>query len=234
MSGHSKWDTIHRAKAITDAKRGAVFTKMANLITIAAREKGGDSDTNFSLRIAMTKAKLANMPKDNIERAIKKGTGELGGEQIIELYYEGIGPYNSQFVVKCITDNKNRSASSVRHIFTKADGSLSPVMWNFDRKGVINVEADNLDDLELELIDAGAEDIFKDDEGLTIHTDISNLHNVKDVLEKKGIIIKSADLEYVPKETQKLDESKRDGFNKFIDTLDDCEDVSDFYTNIDF
>ena len=118
MSGHSKWATIKRAKAATDAKRGAIFTKLGNLITITAREKGGDPETNFSLRMAIDKAKAANMPKDNIEKAVKRGTGEIGGEKIEELIYEGFGPVKSQFVIKCLTDNKNRTAANIRHAFT--------------------------------------------------------------------------------------------------------------------
>ena len=142
MSGHSKWATIKRSKAANDAKRGAIFTKLGNLITIAAREKGGDLDTNFALRMAVDKAKTANMPKDNIEKAIKRGTGELEGGQIEELYYEGFGPANTQFIVKSLTDNKNRSAANIRHTFTKYGGSLGAVMWNFEQKGVVRIASD--------------------------------------------------------------------------------------------
>ena len=122
MSGHSKWATTKRAKAVTDAKRAAIFTKLANTITIAAREKGGDPTTNFSLRLAIEKAREANMPKENIERATKRGTGELSGNAIEELIYEGIGPAKTQFIVKCLTDNRNRSASTVRHAFSEYGG----------------------------------------------------------------------------------------------------------------
>ena len=140
MSGHSKWATTKRQKAVTDAKRGAIFTKIGNIITISAREKGGDPAVNFSLRIAIEKAKQANMPKENIERAIKRGTGEGGGATIEEIYYEGIGPANTQFIVKCLTDNRNRSASTVRHLFSKYGGSMGSVAWNFEKKGVIGIE----------------------------------------------------------------------------------------------
>ena len=162
MSGHSKWSTIKRAKAVTDAKRGAIFTKLGNLITMAVRDKGSSPDTNFGLRMAIEKAKQANMPKDNIERAIKRGTGELGGGQIEELTYEGFGPANSQFIIKCLTNNKNRSAANIRHLFTKYGGSLGSVMWNFEKKGVIRINSEELklkniklDDFEFEIIDAG-------------------------------------------------------------------------------
>jgi YebC/PmpR family DNA-binding regulatory protein len=239
MSGHSKWSTIKRAKAVNDAKKGAIFTKISNLITIAVKEKGADIDANFTLRMAIDKAKMANMPKDNIERAIKKGTGELAGDQIEELYYEGIGPINSQFIVKCLTDNKNRSAASIRHIFTKYGGSLGSVMWNFDKFGVISFNKIQLKDLgidketlELELIDAGAEDIKIEDEDNVIYTQVSDLQSVKEVLENKNINIDSADLEYIAKEEQEISETDQEKVENFVNALEDDEDVSDFYTNL--
>ncbi len=236
MSGHSKWATIKRAKAANDAKRGAVFTKLANLITIAAREKGGDLDTNFSLRMAVDKAKQANMPKDNIERAIKRGTGELEGGQIEELIYEGIGPANSQFIVKVLTDNKNRSASSVRHIFTKYGGALSSVMWNFSQRGVIRISSDEFqttnEDIELELIDAGADDILKEEEGITIYTEIEDLQKVKKYLEDKNIKTESAEIEYIANDEIELSEEDKEKVQKVIDEFEENEDVADYYTNV--
>ena len=234
MSGHSKWATIKRGKAVQDAKRGAIFTKLANLITVAAREKGGDPAINFSLRMAMDKAKTANMPKDNIEKAIKRGTGELVGEQIEELLYEGHGPANSQFVIKVLTDNKNRSASNIRHLFSKYGGSLGAVMWNFNRRGVIRIAGGKLPlaDLELELIDAGADDIIKDKEGITIYTKSGDLQAVKKFLDEKNIMTDSAEIEYVAKEELKLADDKREKIEKFIEELEDNEDVADYYTNI--
>ncbi|MFP4514442.1 MAG: YebC/PmpR family DNA-binding transcriptional regulator [Parcubacteria group bacterium] len=239
MSGHSKWSTIKRAKAANDAKKGAIFTKISNLITMAVKEKGSDVDSNFTLRMAIDKAKLANMPKDNIERAIKRGTGELAGDQIEELYYEGIGPANSQFIVKCLTDNKNRSASSIRHIFSKYGGALSSVMWNFDKLGVISFEKAQLsdlgineEDLELELIDAGAQDIKIEEEDYVVYTQVSDLQTVKEVLEKKNIKIESADLDYIAKEKQDITEEDRAKVENFVNALEDDEDVSDYYTNL--
>jgi YebC/PmpR family DNA-binding regulatory protein len=239
MSGHSKWATTKRAKAVVDAKRGAIFTKLANLITIAAKEKGGDPDTNFSLRMAIEKAKTANMPKDNIERAVKRGTGELAGEQIIELIYEGIGPANSQFVIKSLTDNKNRSASNIRHLFTKYGGSLGSVMWNFEQKGVIRISNDELKDknlnnenFELELIDAGAQDIKKEDEGITVFSNTEDLQKVKKLLDDHNVGTESADLEYVAKDETDPAEADREKIEKFIEELDECEDISDYYTNV--
>jgi len=234
MSGHSKWATIKRAKASTDAKRGAIFTKLAKLITVAAKEKGGNLDTNFNLRMVVEKARAANMPKDNIEKAIKRGTGELEGGQIKELYYEGIGPANSQFIVKVLTDNKNRSAAEIRHLFSKHGGSLGSVMWNFDKKGVVrssNLKS-QIDNLELELIEAGAEDIETEEEGISIISAINDLQNINKFLEKHDIKTESADIEYVPKDKNEVSEENREKVEKFIEALEENEDIADYYTNI--
>ena len=257
MSGHSKWATIKRSKAANDAKKGAIFTKLANIITVAAKEKGGDLETNFSLRLAIDKAKAANMPKENIDRAIKRGTGELQGEQIAELIYEGIGPMNSQYVIKCLTDNKNRTAAAIRQIFVKSGGSLGAVMWNFKRAGVIRISNESLgeyktglqvvnqnssldysdqkegENFELELIDLGVEDIKKEEEGITIILKIEDLQKLKDFFESKGIKTESADIEYIAKEDLKLsEEGEREKVEKFEEALDSCEDVSDYYSNL--
>ncbi len=234
MSGHSKWSKIKRQKGATDAKRGAIFTKFGNLITIAAREKGGDPDTNFNLRMAIEKAKAANVPKENIERSIKRGTGELEGGQIEELYYEGFGPAKSQFIIKSLTNNKNRSAAGIRHIFTKYGGALGTVMWNFNQKGVIRIADLQLpiDELELELIDAGAQDILKEEEDITIYTNVKDLQNVKKFLDSKNINTESAEIEYVSKEGIKIMDENKEKIEKFIEALEDNEDVADYYTNV--
>lgn len=238
MSGHSKWSTIKRAKGAKDAKRAAVFTKIAKLINIAARDKGGDLDTNFSLRLAVDKAKAANMPKDNIEKAIKRGTGELDGGRIEELIYEGIGPANSQFVLRVLTDNKNRSAANVRHLFSKVGGSLGSVMWNFDIKGVIMILLENIPDgkiseeIELELIDLGVEDIKTEEEGITIYTAVNDLAKVKAYFEEKNISPESADIEYVAKEELEPEDADQAKIEAFIESLEEDEDVSDYYTNL--
>ncbi len=239
MSGHSKWSTIKRKKGALDAKRGAIFTKLGNLIAIAAREKGGDIDTNFTLRMAVDKAKAVNMPKDNIERAIKRGTGELAGDIIEELFYEGIGPANSQFIVKSLTDNKNRSASSIRHIFTKYGGSFGSVMWNFNQKGVIVVSKEEVvkhkldsEEMELELIERGIEDIIKNEDGMIIYTTQTNLQNVSRYLDEINVKYESAELEYVAKDTQEINKEEMEKVVKFIDELDECEDVADYYSNL--
>jgi len=238
MSGHSKWATTHRQKALVDAKRGAIFTKLGNIITIAAR-KGGDPTANPSLRAAIDRARESSMPKDNIERAIKKGTGELGGEAIEELYYEGIVPSGIQIVVKCLTDNKNRSGASVRHLFTKNGGAFSPVLWNFSQLGVVFLNQEeikekkvSLESLELELIDKGIIDFIKEEEGVSVQTEIKDLQVIRDFLESKGLKIESAEIEYVAKEKIELDENDKEKMEKFFEELEDNEDVSDYYTNL--
>lgn len=240
MSGHSKWATIKRAKAATDAKRGAIFTKIGNIITIAAREKGGDPNANPSLRMAIDKARAINMPKDNIERAIKRGTGELAGDVVEELYYEGILPNNIQFIIKCLTDNKNRSAAVIRHAFSKNGGSLGSVMWNFEQKGVVIVLQEemknkniNIDDFQLELIDAGIDDFKLEDEIVLIYTKVEDLQKIKNIIEAKGLNIESAEIEYLAKEKQEISTEQQEKISKFTEELDDLEDVSDYYSNLD-
>ena len=238
MSGHSKWATTHRQKELVDAKRGAIFTKLANVITIAARS-GGDPSANPSLRAAIDKARGSNMPKDNIERAIKKGTGELGGEQVEELFYEGMVPTGIQVIVKCLTDNKNRSGASVRHLFTKNGGAFGAVAWNFSQLGVIRVAGDEIrakhlsyEDLELELIDQNVQDFQKEDEGITVYTEIKDLQKIKEFLEAKGLKTESAEIEHVAKEKIEMPEADKEKMEKFFEELEDNEDVSDYYTNL--
>ncbi len=236
MSGHSKWATTKRQKAVVDAKKAAVFTKIANIISIAAR-KGGDPDTNFSLRMAIDKARAVNMPKENIERSIKRGTGELGGNQLEELIYEGIGPAKSQFIIKSVTDNKNRSAAAIRHLFSEHGGSLGSVMWNFEQKGIVRIEnskagGKNLENLELELIENGADDIKTEEEGITIYTKMEDLQKIKNFLDSKDISTESAEIEYVAKEEIDLEGEEKEKAEKFIEELDEDEEVSDYYHNI--
>lgn len=238
MSGHSKWATTKRAKAVVDAKRGAIFTKLGNTITVVAREKGGDPEKNPSLRAIIDKARGVNMPKDNIERAIKRGTGELGGAAVEELYYEGVLPNNVQFIIKCLTDNKNRSASMVRHALSKFGGSLGAVMWNFEQKGVIVITQDvlkekniDLEELQLELIDAEIDDFKIEDDLVIIFTKVENLQKIKSLLEGKEIGLESAEIEYVSKDKQDLSEEEQEKIDRFIEELDNLEDVSDYYSN---
>lgn len=238
MSGHSKWATTHRQKEIVDAKRGAIFTKFANIISIAAKN-GGDPGANPGLRAAIDRAREVSMPKDNIERAIKKGTGELGGAQVEELFYEGIGPASMQVIVKCVTDNRNRSASTVRHAFTKNGGAFGAVMWNFEQAGVIMIGQEELsakkidfDDFELELIDSGASDFVQAPEGVTVYTALSDFQKMQDFLKTKSIKTESVAIEYVAKEKLSLSTEDQERCEKFLEELDDNEDVSDYYTNL--
>ena len=240
MSGHSKWATTKRTKFASDAKKAAIFTKLSRVITVAAKEKGGDPETNFSLRLAIEKAKAANMPKDNIERAIKRGTGELEGAAIEEIVYEGFGPGKIPVILKCLTDNKNRTASNIKHLLTQAGGSLAgpnAVAWQFEQKGVILVNNEaivtqNWANLELQLIDLGAQEIIKVEEGLIIYTKIEDLQKVNKGLETLGITVESADISYIAKEKITLNEEQKKRYDEFIDTLDDDEDIEDYYTNL--
>jgi len=234
MSGHSKWAKIKRQKASADAKKGNIFTKLANNITIAAK-KGGDPEMNFSLRLAIDKAKESNMPKENIERAIKRGTGELGGATVEELTYEGFGPAKSAFIIETLTDNKNRTAAEIRHLFTKHGGSLGNVAWNFNRFGVVRISKGNTpnnENFELELIDAGADDIQKEEEGITILTPMENLQKLKNFLDSKNIKTESAEIEYIAKEEKQISDEDKTKIEKFIEDLDENEDVNNYYTDV--
>lgn len=233
MSGHSKWATTHRQKAVADAKRSSVFTKLSRLITVAARDKGGDIATNFSLRMLVEKARDASMPKDNIDKAIKKGTGEIAGEVFEDLVYEAIGPHNTQFIVKCLTDNRNRTAGDVRHLFSKAGGAMSSVSWNFEQKGVIEVSSEFLkgDDLELELIENGASDVQESDDFVVIYCDVSELQNLKKFLDDKGIKTESAEIKYIAKDVIDLDEEQMKAIEKLVDEIDNNDDVVEWWGN---
>ena len=239
MSGHSKWHSIKHKKGAADAKRGALFTKLGKAITVAARQGGGDPEMNFNLRLAIDKAKAGNMPKDNIDRAIKRGTGEGSDVQIEEVVYDGMAPGNVAIMVKALTDNKNRTVSAVKHIFTKHGGSFdASSLWQFDKKGVIRIEQEqlanhDLDEMELELIDLGADDIRRSDEGITILTDPTNLQKVSEGIQTKEIEVASAELEYVPKDTMKIDDATQEKLDKFLEALDEDEDVDDYYTNVE-
>jgi len=238
MSGHSKWATTHRQKELVDAKRGAIFTKLGNVIAIAAK-RGGDPEANPSLRAAIDRARDASMPKDNIERAIKKGTGELGGDQVEELFYEGIVPPGIQVVVKCLTDNKNRSGSTVRHLFTKNGGAFGAVLWNFSLRGVIRIASEAIkekkignEELELELIDKGISDFVKEAEGITVYTEVKDLPAIRSFLEQKSLKAETAEIEYVAKDKLDVAAEDREKMEKFFEELDNNEDVSDYYSNL--
>lgn len=236
MSGHSKWATTKRAKGVVDKKRGKIFTKLANEIIIAARE-GGDPVINFKLRVAMDRARVANVPRENIDRAIKRGTGEDGGATVEELVYEGFGPAGSAVIVKSLTDNKNRSVSEIKHVFTKHGGSVAgsgSVIWMFEKRGAIKIPKQLLADIEMQLIEAGAEDIREEEENIVIYTKMEDLQKTKTALEKAGFTVSDTDIEFVAKESKKItDASEKEALENFFGDLDDLDDVGDFYTNVE-
>ncbi|RJR30635.1 YebC/PmpR family DNA-binding transcriptional regulator [Candidatus Parcubacteria bacterium] len=232
MSGHSKWAQIHRQKGAADAKKGAIFTKLANNISLAAKLGGGNPDGNFKLKLAIDQARAANMPKDNIERAIKRGTGELAGGEIVELRYEGFGPGGIAVIIDCLTDNRNRTAGEIKHLFNQYGGSLgSPnsVAWQFASKGVIRIKKSNDEKTQLDAIEAGAEDIVPEDEYFVIATDPKNLQAVKTNLEKMGYTIEYAETEMVAKEKAEIKDNEN--LKNFFNALDDHPDVNNYYSN---
>jgi YebC/PmpR family DNA-binding regulatory protein len=240
MSGHSKWATIKRAKGANDAKRGAVFTKLSREIIQAAREGGGDPAMNFKLRLAVQRAKAANVPNDNIDRAIAKGTGAgSDGEQLDEITYEGYGPGGTAILVTVLTDNRNRTVAEVRHRFTRSGGNMGEtgsVGWQFEAKGLITIPLNGADgdDLALQAIDAGAEDVDVQDDIVEVRTEPSSLEPVRKSLESSGIEIENADFAMVPKVLIELDEKTAHQALKLIEALEDLEDVQRVYSNADF
>jgi YebC/PmpR family DNA-binding regulatory protein len=238
MSGHSKWHSIKHKKAIVDQRRGQHFTKLARAVTVAAREGGGDPDGNSALALAIQKARDASMPKDNIERAIAKGTGEgSDADQIETVLYEGYGPGGVALLIEALTDNRNRTGADVRHALSKHGGSLGEpgsVSYLFDKRGEIVVDASRYgeDDL-LVAIDAGAEDIALDDDVYEIVVEPSELPAVRRALEESGIEIESADVTQRPKARVPVDESDASRLMKLIDMLEESDDVSAVHANFD-
>lgn len=241
MSGHSKWATTHRQKSAADAKRGAAFTKLANLITLAAREAGGDMESNFKLRLAVEKARAANMPKDNIDRAIKRGTGaDSEGKNFESVTYEIFGPAGSNFIAEAITDNKNRTVADLKAILNKHGGQLgglNSVAWMFNRQGVIAIETGkfggiNAEELELSLIDAGANDIIKESGYWEIHTAPDQLNSVLQALKEYRLEPKESGLEYLPKDELIVSDSQtQEKVEGLYNLLDDMDDINAVYTN---
>lgn len=239
MSGHSKWATIKRAKGATDAKRGALFTKLSREIITAAKVGGGDTGMNFKLRLAVQRAKAANMPNDNIERAIAKGIGADTAEQMDEILYEGYGPGGIAILVETMTDNRNRTVAEVRHQFSRAGGNLGEngsVAWQFEPRGVISVPVNGVeaDDIALTAIDAGAEDVQVSGDLVEVQTEPTNLEPVRQALETAGVNVESADFAMVPKVLMELDEKVAIQVLRLLDGLEDLEDVMRVYSNADF
>ncbi len=240
MAGHSKWAQIKHKKAVVDAKRGKVFSKISKEISVAARLGGGNPDMNPRLRLAIEKAKGVNMPSDNIKRAIQKGTGELPGVSYEESYYEGYGPGGVALLVEVLTDNKNRTVGEIRHIMTKHGGNMGEsgcVAWMFDKKGYILVAKDTTDEdtLMTLALDAGAED-FKneaDEENFEIITAPEDLNSVKDYLEEKDIPVNMAEITRIPQNYVQLDDKHAEKMLKLMDALEDHDDVQNVYANFD-
>jgi YebC/PmpR family DNA-binding regulatory protein len=238
MSGHSKWSSIKHKKAATDARKGQQFTKMAREIVIAAREGGGNPEGNYRLRLAIEKARDVNMPHENIQRAIKRGTGELGGAQMEELRFEGYGPHGVAIMVDTVTDNRNRTSSEVRNLFTRAGGNLGAtgsVAWMFTRQGqiVIDAKGKDPDEVGLEAIELGASDARVDGKTVEIVADPHQLEPVREALKKKGYQIDSAEVTMNSSQVVVLDEARAPSVLKLLDTLEDHDDVQAVYSNIE-
>ncbi|MBU2446939.1 MAG: YebC/PmpR family DNA-binding transcriptional regulator [Bacteroidetes bacterium] len=238
MSGHSKWSTIKRKKSAIDSKRGKLFTKLIKEITIAARDGGGNPDGNPRLRLAIDAAKSANMPADNIERAIKKATGELEGVNYEEITYEGYGPGGAAILIETVTDNKNRTVSEIRHLFTRNNGRLAEsgsVNWMFDRKGIITLDKNQIgeDDLMMLVLDAGADDMISDGDYFEIQTSLENFDKVRKTLLEKNLNLESASLQMIPQNLASVEGNDNAVVIKLLESLEDLDDVQNVYTNAD-
>lgn len=238
MSGHNKWSSIKHKKGAADAKRGKVFSKLIKEITVAARLGGGDIEGNPRLRSAINAAKAENMPKENMERAIKKGTGELEGTSYEEANYEGYGPGGVAVLVDCLTDNKNRTVAEVKHLFERYGGNLGEpgcVSWIFEKKGLIVIEKGNVDEEQLIdlALEAGADDIREEEGEFEVVTDPSAFETVKKAIDDKGIICSLAENSMMPKNTVKLEGKKAQQMLNLMEALEDNDDISNVYANFD-
>ncbi len=238
MSGHSKWATIKRKKAKIDAQRGKVFTRLIKELIVAAREGGGDESSNARLRTAVATAKAANMPAANIDRAIKRGTGELDGVSYEEVTYEGYGPGGVAIMIEAVTDNKNRTVADMRHFLSKYGGNLGEsgcVSWMFEKKGLIVVNSQNAneDDLMMLVLDAGADDMRVEDSTYEITTQPENFEAVKKMIEDNKIPIESGEITMIPKNTVKVEGSQAERLLKLMEILEEHDDVQNVYANFD-
>jgi YebC/PmpR family DNA-binding regulatory protein len=237
MSGHSKWSNIKHKKAAADAKRGKVFTKLIRELTVAAR-LGGDPNTNPRLRMAISAAKNQNMPKDTIERAIKRGTGEIGGEELHEIIYEGYGPGGSAVLVEVLTDNKNRTVSDIRRIFTKYGGNLGEsgcVAWTFEKKGRISFEKGKVDEDKLfeVALEAGADDVKNEEGELVVITSPDTFESVKAAIEGAGLKYASAEVTMIPQNSVRIEGREAEQMLRLMEALEDSDDVQNVYSNFD-
>lgn len=237
MSGHSKWANIKHKKAKTDAQKGKIYTKFSKMIIVAVREGGPDPNANSRLKDVIEKAKAANMPNENIARAIKRGSGELGGANYEEILYEGYGPGGVAVMLDVMTDNRNRTAAEMRHIFDKNGGNLGEsgcVAWMFDKKGLIIIERSDdmdLDEIMMIAIDTGAEDVEEEEDSIEITTSPEDFETVKKALEDNGLTLASAEITYLPKSTVTLSGKDSEKMEKLIEAMEDHDDVQNIYTN---
>ena len=236
MAGHSKWANIKRKKAVVDAKRSKVWTKVIREIQVATKMAGPDADSNPRLRLAMDKARAVNVPKDSIKRAVEKGAGQAGGENWEDVTYEGYGPSGVAVVVECTTDNRNRTVGDVRHAFTKHGGSMGnngSVSWMFKKRGIINVLKEHADEdrlMEIAL-EAGAEDIRDDNEVWTLDMDPGVFLKVKEALEASDVVLEFAEVDNIPETRVDVDQATAESMNALIDRLEDLDDVQNVYSN---
>jgi len=238
MSGHSKWHSIKHKKAREDAKRGKIFTRLIKEVTIAARLGGGDPDHNPRLRLAMDRAKAQNMPASNIDRAIKKGTGELPGQVYEEVLYEGYGPGGAALLIEVVTDNRNRTVSEIRHLLAKHNGHLGEtgsVAWMFDKKGCLRVpEAEAKEDELLDIIvEQGAEDMSRQEGHFEIITEVTNFHAVGQALEDNGVPVASSELVWIPRTSVPVTGKKAQQLLHLLEMLEDHDDVQNIHANFD-
>ncbi len=236
MSGHSKWSTIKRKKGAEDAKRAKIFTRLGRDIMVAAREGGGDESANPRLKLAIVKARAANMPKDNIERAIKKGTGEIAGGEVVEMLYEGYGPEGVAYIVEIMTDNKNRALAEIKHAFSKHAGSLATngaVMWQFDQKGYLTVKgAADFDDVFMEAAEAGAEDVVDEDGVIAVYTARDDFGAVEQALTEAGYELEDCELRWFPQNEVEVPTGKALQNMRLMEQLEEADDVQTVSSNL--
>ncbi len=239
MSGHSKWHSIKHQKAVTDARRGQLFTKLTREIIVAVRKGGPNQDSNFSLRLAVQKARDASMPSDNIDRAIKRASGDTEGASLVEMVLEGYGPGGGAILVEALSDNRNRTVQSVRHVFSRGGGNLGEagcVAWQFESRGVITVESGDMDteELALQAIDAGAEDVTVESNVVEVYTRPEALEEVRASLEKENVPVASAEISMVPNATLGLDEKAAVQTLRLMENLEELDEVRHVSSNVDF
>ncbi len=241
MSGHSKWSKIKHKKGAADAKRSNLFTKLLRAITLAARQGGGDPEMNFSLRLTIEKAKAGNVPKDKIDNAVKRGTGDDKSGVVFEtITYEGFGPGQIGVMVEVVTDNKNRSSAEMKHVFSKHGGSLGgpgSVQWQFERLAGVHINKEEVaklnsrDEFELNMIDAGVSDIVDEDEGVAVYGVVSDLQKIVEAVQAQKIEIEESGLEWKAKETKKISEAEQSKVENFFEAVDELDDVQEYFTN---